>query len=94
MVSTRRHTVPRHSVTIRERKALIEGVQCLWEMTDESRALLWRTTKDGSTNMHDAAGFSGTILCLGTSYQKEVKALIFQTFQLDVNERLTGKDLC
>ena len=82
-------------MTIRERKALIEGVQYLWdtEMTDVSRALLWRTTKDGSTNMYGAEGFSGTILCLGTPYQKEVKALLFQNFQLEVNERLTGKDL-
>jgi hypothetical protein len=59
----------------------------------ESVALLWRTTKDGTFNIYDASGFSGTVLCLGNPSNKTTKAVLFQNFQQSASRPMTGTDL-
>ncbi|KAJ9273436.1 hypothetical protein DTO212C5_510 [Paecilomyces variotii] len=60
------------------RLAVIEGTKYLWEneIGNPTISLLWRSEADGD----DATGFSGSVLCLGTPTQKDVKPILFQNY--------------
>ena len=59
--------------------AIALGSEYTWdrEATSQNAALLWRTVED----VNSAAGFSGSVLCLGRTTDPTALALVFQNYE-------------
>lgn len=73
-------------------EALIIGSEYIWEKNavTQSASILWRTNQDHTT----ASGWSGSTLCVRKPSDKQVKALLFQNFQKNRNDRELSKYGC
>jgi hypothetical protein len=76
-----------------DRAALFEGVQYAWDRHNYTQnfSLLWRTDDRSAKDLGSAAGYSGSVLCLGSPKMKEVKAVVFQNFQILWTDKLKWK---
>lgn len=90
------------SLDQKSREAIISGMQICWPKLNRfngddfySACYLWRTMDESGTQYVDdcsAAGFSGSLLCSGSSSAKETTAMVFQNFQIHYGYELSHPD--
>ncbi|KAM5457522.1 hypothetical protein MaudCBS49596_000717 [Microsporum audouinii] len=66
-------------ISVEAHAALAQGAEYYWDRETETQtaSLLWRTTHDQTP----AAGYSGSVLCLGRLTDSTSKALLFQNYE-------------
>ncbi|KAK2803347.1 hypothetical protein FQN50_007006 [Emmonsiellopsis sp. PD_5] len=64
------------------KRAIVEGTEYLWVGQTVSTSLLWRTDED----WRDAQGCSGSVLCLGRPTDPNIKAVVFQNYQIPIQK--------